>query len=607
MNTHFVNIKVDREERPDLDAIYQSALQLMGEHGGWPLTMFLTAEGEPFWGGTYFPPEPRYGRPGFPQVLTAISNAYANDPESVAKNVASVREALHRMSENATVAPSTGLDKARLDAAAATVTRYVDFTDGGISGAPKFPNVPIFLLLWRAYLRTGNETYRDAVLITLERMSRGGIYDHLGGGYARYSTDQIWLAPHFEKMLYDNSQLIELLTLAWQKTSAPMLAERVEETVGWLHREMILPGGGFASTLDADSEGKEGTFYVWIETEIDEVLGEASETFKKAYDVTPRGNWEGVNILNRTNAPAPMDADTEALLAACRTKLLEARARRIRPGLDDKVLADWSGMMVASLANAGIVFDRPDWIAAAKSGFNFVISKLGDGDRLGHSWCQGQVRGAAVLDDYVQMARGALALYSVTGEPSYVECAVAWVRVLDARFRDPGGAGYFYSADDTDDVILRTKTAVDNAIPAGNGVMVEVLATLYHLTGKDRFRAEAETLAAALVGDDVSRSMAVASALNGYERLVGAAQVVIVSQTDDDNAATLIRAALDAAHPDLILSRVSPGLELAPGHPAHGKSQVNGRATAYVCQGQVCGPPVTDPPVLSAALTERLA
>src|SRR5579864_3431248 len=326
MNELFVNIKVDREERPDIDAIYMNALHLMGEQGGWPLTMFLTPAGEPFWGGTYFPPEPRWGRPGFAQVVTSIAAAWRDKTEDVAKNVAALREGLARLGQPT---KGDGIAPELYDRIAERLLREVDPLNGGIGTAPKFPQCGIFELLWRAWKRSGREPYREAVTRTLTTISQGGIYDHLGGGYARYATDTHWLVPHFEKMLYDNAELISLLTLVWQETRDPLYAQRVAETVGWIEREMVHPDGGFYSSLDADSEHEEGKFYVWSEAEIDQLLGgERALLFKRYYDVAAGGNWEGKTILNRLAHPALADAATENELAQCRELLLAARAGR---------------------------------------------------------------------------------------------------------------------------------------------------------------------------------------------------------------------------------------------------------------------------------------
>ncbi|HAT36751.1 MAG TPA: thioredoxin domain-containing protein, partial [Rhodospirillaceae bacterium] len=395
MNEHFVNIKVDREERPDVDAIYQSALAMLGEHGGWPLTMFLTPDGEPFWGGTYFPPTQRFGRPGFPDVLKGVAEAFQSAPEKVAKNVAALRDGLTKLSIS-----NSGevIDFQTLDQIAQKLAQNVDQFHGGIGGAPKFPQPQIFEQLWRAWLRTGQEPFKKAVIISLDNMCQGGIYDHLGGGFARYSVDERWLAPHFEKMLYDNAQLIGLLTLVWQETRNPLYKQRVEECVNWLEREMRVDGGGFASSLDADSEGEEGKFYVWQEAEIDALLGEDAADFKRVYDVSELGNWENKNILNRLSQMDLLDEKTEERLANQREVLLTGRAERIRPGWDDKVLADWNGLMIDGLVFAGEVFARDDWIARAAEAFAFIQSDLSDGDRLWHGWREGRAQHPATLD-----------------------------------------------------------------------------------------------------------------------------------------------------------------------------------------------------------------
>ncbi len=329
MNELYINIKVDREERPDLDTIYQSSLALLGQQGGWPLTMFLTPDGEPFWGGTYFPPTARFGRPGFPDVLRALADTYTREPDKVTKNVAALREALAKLAVNQR---GEAIPNDAYDSIAARLAQEVDPVHGGLGGAPKFPQPSIFTLLWRGYRRTRDEALRKAVTTTLTAMCQGGIYDHLGGGFARYSVDGEWLVPHFEKMLYDNAQLISLLTLVWQHTREPLYETRVRETIAWLRREMISEGGGFAATLDADSEGEEGKFYVWSAGEITRLLSDRSELFARAYDVTPGGNWEGKTILNQRQA-GPIAADDAAMLSECRTILLEERDKRDSPRL----------------------------------------------------------------------------------------------------------------------------------------------------------------------------------------------------------------------------------------------------------------------------------
>jgi uncharacterized protein len=600
MNELFINIKVDREERPDLDQIYQNALQLLGEQGGWPLTMFLTPDGAPFWGGTYFPPTARFGRPGFRDLLNAVASAYHGDPEKVQKNVSAIADALKRMAE-----PQGGgtLPADLTRKAAERLVQEVDPHWGGIGGAPKFPQAPIFQLLWRAGKATHNETLRNAVTLTLTRMAQGGIYDHLGGGFARYSVDAEWLVPHFEKMLYDNAALLELMTTVWQDTRAPLFEWRIRETVGWVLREMVAEGGGFAASLDADSEGEEGKFYVWTEAEIDAALpAELAPIFKRAYDVTAEGNWDGKTILHRNRAPDLGDAESEAKLAEARRILFEQRGGRVRPGWDDKVLADWNGLMIAALANAGAVFAEPSWIEAAERAFAFVRERMSEGDRLRHSWRLGRARHPATLDDYAEMSRAALALLEATSKRSYLEQARTWLAGLDRHFWDGANGGYFFTADDTADVIQRAKNANDHATPSGNGTMVEVLARLYFLTGEDRFRTQAEAIIAAFSGAILRSVFPFATLINATDFLRNATQIVLVGASADPAVEELARQVYARSLPNRLVMRIAPEDRLPQSHPASGKGLVKGKAAAYICRGQTCSLPITEPAALIKAL-----
>ncbi|MBI1206136.1 MAG: DUF255 domain-containing protein [Azospirillum sp.] len=607
MNELFVSIKVDREERPDLDQIYQSALALLGQHGGWPLTMFLTPAGEPFWGGTYFPPVAHYGRPGFPEVLTGVAEAYHREPEKISRNVSALRNSLARMAETRGGGVIT---VSVIDHIAERLLREVDPFQGGIGEAPKFPQCSIFELFWRAWQRTGRKPFRDAVTNTLTRMSQGGIYDHLGGGFARYSTDAEWLAPHFEKMLYDNAQLIDLLTLVWQENRDPLYRTRVQETAAWVLREMValaeLPeGGGFAATLDADSEHEEGKFYVWSEAEIDALLGPDSDVFKRAYDVTPGGNWEGQSILNRRHRPDLGDAGFEAALERSRAVLLAARAQRVRPGWDDKVLADWNGLMIAALANAAQVFEMPSWLAAAKRAFGFCRDRLVLNGRLCHGWRSGQAKHWATLDDFANLSRAALALLEATGDAGYLDQARSWVGVLDRHYWDSERGGYFFTADDAEALIVRTKQAQDNAVPSGNGTMVGVLTRLWHLSGEADYRNRAEAIIGAFSGELGRNFFPLSTLLNNAELLMAAVDVVIVGDPEASDTVALRRAVLDRSMPNRILTMVRPGAVLPGGHPAHGKGLVEGHAAAYLCADMTCSAPLTDPGALAVALGRR--
>ena len=481
--------------------------------------------------------------------------------------------------------------------------REVDQLNGGIGTAPKFPQTGILELLWRAWKRTGQMPYREAVLKGLDAMCQGGIYDHLGGGFARYSTDARWLAPHFEKMLYDNAELVDLLTLVWQETRSPLYRQRVEETLGWVGREMLTTDGGFASSLDADSEHEEGKFYVWSEAEIDLLLGDRAPLFKQFYDVAPEGNWEGHTILNRLRTPALADEATEQVLAECRGQLLGARTGRVRPGWDDKVLADWNGLMIAAMANAGLVFERPDWVETARRAFAFVRARMNAEDgRLRHSWRAGQARHPANVDDYANLCRGALALHEALGEEDFVEQAREWIAILDRHYRDAAGGGYFFAADDTEGLIARAKTAADAAVPAGNGTLVGVLTRLSLLTGEDGYRRRAEAIVETFSGEAARNFFPLATLLNNAELLARPVQIVVVGEGGMPDFEALRRTVYGVSLPSRVVLTLAPGTALPADHPAFGKGLVDGRPAAYLCEGPVCSLPLTEPAALHEAL-----
>ncbi|MBT3330518.1 MAG: thioredoxin domain-containing protein [Rhodospirillaceae bacterium] len=608
MNEQFVCIKVDREERPDLDAIYQSALSMLGEQGGWPLTMFLKPDGSPFWGGTYFPPEPRYGRPGFPQVLNQISALYKDQKEQVDHNASALTDALRAM--GSTGGGSGGdsgnsLTMGQIDDTAITALQLMDMVLGGTKGAPKFPQPTFLKFLWNGYLRSRDQRLFEAVVTTLSQMCQGGIYDHLGGGFSRYSVDEEWLAPHFEKMLYDNALLIELMTDVWQETRLGLYETRIRETIRWMLSDLrnAAPDGlyALASAYDADSEGVEGKFYVWSQDEIAQHLGDGAVEFCAAYDVTQFGNWEGHTILRRAVGDMDTDPDRATRLAASRRALLDIRSTRIPPQRDDKVLADWNGMAIAALVRAGLVFDEPDWITEAVSLYRFVSTHMRGGDRLYHTWCAGKARHAGVIDDYANMARAAIMLHQACQDPAYLQNAATWTSVADKHFWDAGSGGYFLAADDTRDLVVRTKTLFDNATPTGGGIMLDVVARLFHLTGDTGYRDRADAIISALAPEDTRALMNQPSLALGLEILTTGLQVVIVSPDPND---PLFVAAAKSAPNHATVSVISATGALPDTHPAAGKTTVGGEATAYVCQNNTCGLPITTPDALVAALLQ---
>ena len=604
MNRLFVSIKVDREERPDIDAIYMSALHALGEQGGWPLTMFARPDGTPFWGGTYFPPEPRWGRPSFGQVLQGVADAFHKGAEAVTQNTRALRQ---HLAEQSVVSTGPLPTPSVLDETAAAYLRIFDAEQGGLRGAPKFPNPPIHRFLWQNAFRTGDAAGREALHLMMQRMSEGGIYDHLGGGYARYSTDAIWLVPHFEKMLYDNAQILELLALAHADRPHALYAERAAETVGWLLRDMTAQRvdgrAAFAASEDADSEGEEGRFYVWSESEIDALLGDGADAFKQAYDVTQAGNWEGKTILHRvTGAGSPAQ---EAALAGCRQVLFQAREKRVRPGWDDKVLADWNGLAIAALARGAVVFAQPLWLDRAREAFDFIRTNMAAGHGgVAHAWRMGRVTAAGMIDDQAAMARAALALFEATGEADLLGHAVRLADVARDAFGDAAGGFFSTAANATDVPLVRLRGAADNATPSGAGMMAEVLARLYHLTGDPAWRVRAEAALRAYTAQP-DQMTGMPTLLAAADLLEEAATVVIAGDADGAVGRALAQAALSAPDPAIVTLRAAGAPKLPADHPAFGKTAGPGSAAAYVCRRNVCGLPVTDPAHLAAALRSR--
>ena len=598
MNELFVNIKVDREERPDIDQIYMQALHATGEQGGWPMTMFLTPDGRPIWGGTYFPRTARYGRPAFVDILREVARLYRAQPDRIAGNADAIMAHLARRP----IGGALGLDPALVAQAAARLLQLMDPVHGGTNGAPKFPQASLLDFFWRAGARPADPGYRDIVLLTLRNISQGGIYDHIGGGFARYSVDDRWLVPHFEKMLYDNAQLVELLTRAWLASGDDLFRSRVAETISWLEREMRLPAGAFAASLDADSDGHEGKFYVWTRSEIIDALGaEEGAWFSDAYDITPAGNWEGVSIPNRLHRLRTPAADDEARLAAARRTLLHHRTGRIRPATDDKVLADWNGLTIAALAFAGATFARPDWISLAETAFDFISTTMTRGDRLAHAWRAGKSVFPGLATDYAAMIKAALALHSATFDTTYITRAETMAATVRAHHWDADRPGYFLSADDADDLIVRPRAIADEATPAATSLMVCNLIRLWRLTGKDDYRSDADAILDAAAPDVAANLFAATSILSALDFRLGATDVVIARPAHASLDA-LVATVRRHATPNVVLSVHDEPVSLPAGHPANGKTAIDGQATAYVCRGETCSLPVTEPKALAALL-----
>ena len=601
MNELFVNIKVDREERPDIDHIYMTALHALGERGGWPLTMFLTPAGEPFWGGTYFPKEAKYGRSSFVSVLKTVAETFRGDPGRIKKNTEIIGRELSKP------APSGGdgsLSLAHLDDLAPKIVPIIDPVAGGLNGAPKFPNTPILELLWRAGARLGREPYRDLVKLTLTQMSEGGIYDHLGGGYARYSTDVQWLVPHFEKMLYDNAQILEVLALCHHEYGGALFRTRAGETVGWLKREMSTPEGAFCASLDADSEGVEGKFYVWTYAEIAGLLGpEDAAFFGKFYDATRFGNWDDeahgghAIILNRLEAKE-IAPDGEARLAPLRQKLFEAREKRIRPGLDDKILADWNGLMIAALVNAATIFQEPEWIGLAARAYDFIVTEMQFTDaqgnrRLAHGWRAGVLVKPGLALDHAAMMRAALALHEARnfGPPAsrdYLADAIGFAEALEVYHRDPQSGLLNMTAKDAGDVILRLAPTADDAIPNAHPVYLSALVRLAGLTGDARWFARADALFEALSASVRGNLVAHAGILNALDFRLRVKEIV----TAGPQRKPLYEAALGVPFSGRIVMDIDRPEGIPEGHPAKAQVEAAGDGAAFVCSDGACSLPV---------------
>ncbi|PRD44369.1 thioredoxin domain-containing protein [Phyllobacterium phragmitis] len=598
MNRLFVNVKVDREERPDIDQIYMAALTAMGEQGGWPLTMFLTPEGQPFWGGTYFPKQARYGRPGFIDVLHSIRRVWEQDKESINHNVAAL--SAHIATRLAGTASASLLDKAVSDRFVDQVYSMMDLHNGGLRGAPKFPNAPFMDALWLSWLRNGNTAHRDAFILSLEIMLQGGIYDHLGGGLARYSVDERWLAPHFEKMLYDNAQMIRHASWAHAQTDNPLFRRRIEDTVAWLIREMRLPNDTFASSLDADSEGEEGKFYVWSADQISAILPDA-QSFNAQYDVTPRGNWEGKTILNRLKSRASDNLDEERALETDRQKLLAEREKRIRPGRDDKALTDWNGLLIRALAEAAGVLDRPDWADIARKAYRSISESMREG-RLPHSVMGESRLYPALSTDYAAMINAALSLYQVDYDKAYIDDAMHFLAQLD-RWHIADDGGYNLSASDTDDVILRIRGDQDEAIPSATSQIIEALIRLATATGEEYLRERAVAVAEHALGRIKNLHYGQAGILNAASLAIDPWKLVIVAPDGDYPLVAEANRIPDPRRTDLL---IPIGNDPAAVTLPQGLIPDTKKPAAYLCRGLVCLPPVETAEELRALLTERL-
>ncbi len=605
VNRDFLPILVDREERPDVDAAYMLQAAQLALPTGWPLTLFLTPEGTVFFGGTYFPKEAIGGATPFAHVLTEIAAAWGENPAALIAEGATAAEGLRR----AFAARPGTLGPEDMDRTARKLLELTDAFHGGFGKATKFPRAAALEALWRAYVRTGQKDFSAAVLAALRAMSEGGLYDHVGGGFFRYTVDPEWRVPHYEKMLNVNAALLALLTEAWRETGEDLFARRARATVAFLLAEMRLQGGAFASALDAESADAaghkdEGVYYLWSEADIRRILGADADPFLAAFGLAPPERKDLIAAVDPgtlyrteaaiTDAPRIEDAAIEDALA----RLRRAREGRARPARDDKLLADWNGMAITALAEAALAFSEAAWIEAAGVAFADARRRLqGPDGRLRHSWHEGRAGAPATLDGLAQMARAALALFEATGEANFLGHARAWTAQAIRDHWDGGGdgdgGGFFQAAADAAPSLARLKIALDMPDSSGNAAMVEVLAKLYFLTGDEPLRARAEKTLAVLGGGVGVEPLGTAGLLNAADTMRRGLQVVIVGRRGVADTEALLKRAFAFSLPARALLVIAPGAAVPDNHPAFGKGQADGRATAYVCRGTVCSLPAT--------------
>ena len=606
MNELFVNVKVDREERPDVDEIYMNAVQLLTGRGGWPMTVFLTPEGEPFYGGTYYPPQDRHGLPSFRRVLQAVAEAWKERPDDVRNTVGRMVGALRSL--ESTKDGSADLDPALPATAAAALARAYDREHGGLGRAPKFPNTMVFSLFLRAAKLTGESRFLDMTTHTLRRMAEGGIYDQLGGGFHRYSVDERWLVPHFEKMLYDNSQLASLYLEAHCATGEAFYLEVAEDILRYVTRDMRSPEGGFFSTEDADSEGVEGKFFVWDRAEVLLLLGEeAGEIFCRVYEVTEFGNFEHRNILHRTLSDEQAarffrrePGEIAELLANARRTLFDARERRVRPFRDEKILTAWNAMMISAYADAARVTAKPEYVKIATAAIRFLEERLTRDGRLLHSWKDGVATVPAFLDDYGALGLALLDVFEATFEALYLEKAVRIGRALIDLFWDETADGFFFTASDHERLITRTKPVHDGSVPSGNSLATELCLRLHALTEEPAFLEKAEKVLRSRHTSMAENPFAHAGLLAALDlRLRGAKEIVIVASGGAAAAEGLLRQLFRTYDPNRVVfgyDPAAPPREIPPF--ARDKVAIDSQPTAYVCHDFTCSAPVTDWPDL---------
>ena len=588
MNREFINIKLDREERPDLDSIYQNALALLGQQGGWPLTMFLSSNKKPFWGGTYFPKEPKYGMPAFKDVLTSIAKSYASDQDAIIKNQTLIFKALSKLDTSNPI--ETNIEKF-IVAAENNIIENCDLRHGGLNGAPKFPQLFIYDFLLNLYQQDQDEKKLNIITSTLDNICSGGIFDHVAGGISRYSVDELWLVPHFEKMLYDNAQLLLLLNKFYITTHQSVYKQKAEQIANWIISEMQDKDGGYYAALDADSEGVEGKFYIWSYVELKNILKDDLKFFCSIFNVTEEGNWEGNIVLSRYKQ-LHINEEEEARVQLLLDKLAQYRKKRIKPQLDDKILVDWNGLTIEAMAYTGKVLNNNKYLKSAERAFSFIFDKMFVQNKLYHSNCMGINKHLGMLDDYVHLTKAALMLYETTSKYYYLEQSILLTKcILDYFFNKSGG--FYTNSDDQKDVILKNIQYFDNVTPNSNAVLLSIFSKISLVTSDKKYVQLYEDLISKISKKISNQYLGSTSFLKNFS-LIKTAKLLIIAGKNKDQNEIIYQRIYEHYLDNIMIILIDKKSELDVKFSFYKNINVEDQTLIYICKDNTCSLPFTD-------------
>ena len=588
MNREFINIKLDREERPDLDSIYQNALALLGQQGGWPLTMFLSSNKKPFWGGTYFPKEPKYGMPAFKDVLTSIAKSYASDQDAIIKNQTLIFKALSKLDTSNPI--ETNIEKF-IVAAENNIIENCDLRHGGLNGAPKFPQLFIYDFLLNLYQQDQDEKKLNIITSTLDNICSGGIFDHVAGGISRYSVDELWLVPHFEKMLYDNAQLLLLLNKLYITTHQSAYKQKAEQIANWIISEMQDKDGGYYAALDADSEGVEGKFYIWSYVELKNILKDDLKFFSSIFNVTESGNWEGNIVLSRYKQ-LHINEEEEARVQLLLDKLAQYRKKRIKPQLDDKILVDWNGLTIEAMAYTGKVLNNNKYLKSAERAFSFIFDKMFVQNKLYHSNCMGINKHLGMLDDYVHLTKAALMLYETTSKYYYLEQSILLTKcILDYFFNKSGG--FYTNSDDQKDVILKNIQYFDNVTPNSNAVLLSIFSKISLVTSDKKYVQLYEDLISKISKKISNQYLGSTSFLKNFS-LIKTAKLLIIAGKNKDQNEIIYQRIYEHYLDNIMIILIDKKSELDVKFSFYKDINVEDQTLIYICKDNTCSLPFTD-------------